>query len=105
MAEFMIFETWLFLAGLALIVTSRLLTGKINLRGLLYEECATGKYSPGRVQLLVVTIVSSIYYLLQTLHDPTHFPDIPPELVLVTGGGNLIYLIGKSSSLLRNMKP
>jgi hypothetical protein len=105
MVSFVIFETWLILAGLAFIVTYRLLTGKINLRWLLYEDSATGKYSPGRVQLLVVTIASSSYYLLQTLHDPSRFPVIPPELVLVTGGGNLIYLIGKFSSLLRNMKP
>ncbi len=104
MVHFVIFEIWFFLIGMALIVVWQLLTGRINLTGLLYEESATGTYSPARVQLLVTTVATAMYYLMKVLHDPTQFPRIPQELLLLSGGGNVVYLIGKSASLLKDLK-
>ncbi|MBI1920130.1 MAG: hypothetical protein HYS23_03510 [Geobacter sp.] len=103
MSKFIITETWIFLIGLAIIVVYQLLTGKINMTCLLYEKNTAVKYSPGRVQLLAVVIGSMFYYLLKVCLDPSHFPTLPLEFLLLSGGGNLIYLIGKSYSLLKNM--
>ena len=48
--------------------------------------------SPGRIQLLMVTVLTALQYLLATLHDPSHFPALPPALVAAMGGSQLVYL-------------
>lgn len=52
--------------------------------------------SPGRIQMLMVTVLVALQYLLSTIQDPTHLPDISPNLVAVLGGSQLIYLGGKA---------
>src|SRR5258708_40357375 len=92
-------ELGAFLFGLAAIVGYQLLTRQINMAGLFdYVDPGTGerKFSPGRVQLLILTLVSSGYYVLQVFEDPSNFPDIPEQLLWLQGGSSGIYLSGKA---------
>lgn len=90
----------LILAGLAGTVLWQLLVGKINLRGLL-DDKLTGGFSPGRLQLLVFTLMGTGEYLIR-IHDKlekgdlTTLPGVPETLLLMLGGSNLFYLGGKS---------
>ena len=95
------YEVWFFVAGLGLIVVYQILTGKINVKGLLYEKGGDGGFSLGRLQLLVFTIAGAFSYLFLVLGNPEsgEFPDVPLELLLVLGGSNLLYLASKFYSL------
>lgn len=55
-----------------------------------------GTLSPGRVQLLVLTVFTSLQYLLATLHDPSHLHSIPPNLVAALAGSQFLYLGAKA---------
>lgn len=103
LAMFMIMEISILLIGFLIIVVYQLLTGKINSSGLLYDNTATCSYSPARVQLLVTTVTTACYYLLKVSRNPSVLPPVPPEWLLVVGGGNIIYLIGKTTSLLKQL--
>ena len=96
---FLRFEMGFLLAALMAVVLYRMLTDKINTAGLLLDK-QTRRLSPGRVQLLTFTVVSALYYILQVAKNPAVLPEIPGELLMVFGGSNLIYLGGKTSSLL-----
>ena len=88
-------ELAIFLFGLAALVFYRLVTGGINLSGLLYQvDPVTGVrgFSPARVQLLVVTLLGAGYYVIQVASDPSHLPDIPTELLALQGGSGVLYL-------------
>ena len=65
----------LFMSALLLIITFKLLSGQINTRGLL-EDKETGTFSPGRLQLLIVTLGGvSFYFLIIGVADTgTHLP-------------------------------
>jgi hypothetical protein len=95
------------LVGFFGVVAWKLLSGGISLNYLLYgrrRDRAEGGYtqffSPGRVQLLIVSILTASYYLLQVLHDPTKFPDVPAAWVAALAGSQVIYLGGKAQSML-----
>ena len=59
-----------------------------------------GTLSPGRMQLLVLTIMTAIYYLLTTIHSPKEMPAIPKELVIALGGSQGVYLGTKAWNIL-----
>jgi hypothetical protein len=59
-----------------------------------------GSLSPGRIQLLTLTILAALQYLLATLHDPSHLPALPSYLVAVVGGSQTLYLGSKAWDLL-----
>lgn len=99
LANFISFEIWLFIVGLASTVFYLILTGKINTRGLLYEKNQSHTYSWQRVQLLVLTLLGVLYYLIQVRNNPTQLPQIPEELLLILGGSNVFYLASKFYSL------
>ncbi len=90
-------ELALILGGLALIVAYKLLTGAINMRGLLVDK-KTRALSPGRVQLLVFTVMGAGYYLLLVIEQAPSgkLPDFPEEALLLVGGSQLVYLGGKA---------
>ncbi len=96
------YELWFFIVVLALIVTYQLLTRKINMEWLLYDD--ERNFSPGRLQLLMSTLAVASYYLLEVLSHPgaAKFPEIPNDLLLILGGSNLFYLGGKLSSLIED---
>ena len=94
--------------GFTAVVLFRILTGSISLSGLLTGVLSDGTsgFSLGRAQLLLFTAVSAIYYLVQVVQNPvsTSLPDIPPGLLLVLGGSQSLYLVGKARTLLSNRK-
>lgn len=84
------------------------MTGGISLEFLLYGDHLdksapsgySSSFSPGRGQLLMVTILTAAYYLLQVIHNPKAFPQIPVAWVAALGGSHAIYLSGKAKSML-----
>src|SRR6266545_1161059 len=95
-------EVSLFLGALLLSVVHKLLAGTIKTQGLLNDKLADGGLSPARVQLLVLTLSASGYYLIQVAHDPTKLPTPPLELLGVVGGSNLVYLGAKLRSAIEH---
>ncbi len=97
------YEVVIFLAALATLVAVQLLTGQINTSGLLCGRIS-GKpraqaqyFSPGRVQLLVLTLATSLYYLLKVVENPgAGFPPETTTWPAMLGGSNVIYLLGKT---------
>jgi hypothetical protein len=58
-----------------------------------------GTLSPGRIQLLGLTVLTALQYLLDTIHDPSHLPEIPASLLAAMGGSQLVYLGAKAWAL------
>jgi hypothetical protein len=79
------------------IVTLWKLFQSVSFAGLL--RSSDGTLSPSRIQLLVLTILTSLQYLLATMHDPTHLPAIPAGLVMALGGSQAVYLGAKAWSI------
>ena len=104
------YEVLLFLGALALIIFYQLLTGKINMRRLLFAKGRsaagpstrrrTSGLSPSRIQLLIVSIGVAIYLLAEALRDPSRFPEIPTGLLLLMAGSGTIYLARKANNLI-----
>ena len=104
------YEVVLFLTALALIVAYQLLTGKINMRRLLFAKGRsaagpstrrrTSGLSPSRIQLLIVSIGVAIYLLAEALRDPSRFPEIPTGLLLLMAGSEFLYLTRKANNLM-----
>ena len=85
-----------FLAITAALVGARLMTGRINLRGLLSDK-RTSRLSPERVQLLVLTLagVAALAASFNEMRE-TNVIGLPTELVTASlGGSQSIYLLGK----------
>lgn len=95
----------LFLSVLFAAVAFQLLTRRIHMRGLLWGKQADGTYSfsPARVQVLIITIGSALYYLAQVLSDPNHLPAVPLPLLETVGVSHAFFLSGKAWQLL--LKP
>jgi len=111
-ARLVYWEGIILLGGFFGVIGWRLFTGAISLDGLLYggrrdRSNASGYsafFSPGRTQLLIVTILTASYYLLQVIHDPTTFPEIPAAWLVALGGSQAIYLGGKAQSRLLGIR-
>ena len=95
-------EVSVLLAGFIGIVLWKILTSKIDLESLLSGDDANGatSFSPGRAQLLIFTLFVALQYLVQVIHNPTVFPQIPNYWVAALGGSQAVYLGGKAQSLL-----
>ncbi len=97
-------EGFLLLGSLAGIVVFKLIGGQISTRELLTGERAHGPefFSPGRAQLLVVTVLGAAYDLVQVLHSPGRdsLPPLPKTMVAALGGSQAIYLAGKAWAVL-----
>ena len=100
LSAFVRFEIGFWLISLASIVVYQMLTGRINTRRMLSEKDQAHRFSPGRLQLLVLVLGNAFAYLLQVVENPTRLPEISPELLLGLGASNAIYLGGKFYSLL-----
>jgi hypothetical protein len=95
-------EVSVLLAGFLGIVLWKILTSKIDLEGLLSGDDASGNtsFSPGRAQLLILTMLVALQYVMQVIHNPAAFPQIPGSWVAALGGSQVVYLGGKAQSLL-----
>lgn len=76
------------------IVTLYKLLQSASFAGLL--KSGDGTFSPGRAQMLLLTVFTALQYLLQTLHDPSHLPPISSNLVMAMGGSHALYLGAKA---------
>ena len=100
-------EAVVLLAGLLGVMLWKLLTGGISLDGLLEGDVrdpnsADGfrsQASAGRAQALTITLVVALWYLLQVIHNPREFPQVPRAMVAVLGGSYALYLVGKARAL------
>lgn len=96
------------LCGFAGCFLWKFLRGGISLRYLLstdrIDRSSRSGYStatsPARTQLLIVTIIAASYYLIQLIHEPTKFPELPTSWLVALAGSHSIYLGGKAESML-----
>ena len=100
------FEIWLFLVGLMSVVFYFILTRKVNTRGLLFENNKNRTYSWERVQVLILTLIFVIYYLVKLKDNlgTDKLPQVPQEFLWVLGGSNLIYLWSKLYSFVKDRR-
>ena len=108
------FEIWAFVLGLTGVVFYQLMTGRINLSGLLHDKRPAKplddeakaapqerRLSATRVQLLTLTMAGAFAYIaLLPEADPGSLPEVSRELLLLVGGSSSIYLGGKSTRLI-----
>jgi hypothetical protein len=106
-------EIWLFLVGLMSSIFFLILKKKINLKGLLFDKTSNQKYSPERLQLLLLTLIFVVYYLFNVRHNlnicklenvPCSMPQIRSEFLLALGGSNFVYIWGKLSAILKERR-
>lgn len=102
-------EMMLLLVGLMLVVVYKILTGGIEVSGLLTVKGGRddGSFSPARVQMLMATVLTAMYYLLRVLdrQSAASLPDLPAPLVAILGGSHAVYLGGKARSFLFGKTP
>jgi|SRR5262245_43688560 len=88
---------------LVFLVLFRILTGQINLRGLLAGS-SLGDAVPERVQAFVLTLGGAVVYLFLGLGQlgssgVAALPDVPEFLLAGVTGSQFLYLIGKTLRL------
>jgi len=97
-------EVLIFLGGLAVIIAYRLLTGQINTRYLLYgtQKDGTKYFSTERVQLLLFTLGTAMYYLSNVLQNRASgaLPDVSMKTLALLGGSHAVFLSGKAYMML-----
>jgi hypothetical protein len=104
--DFVKIELGCLLLATCAVVLYRMLTRHINTSGMLDDKHGSGAVSPGRVQLLALTVGSAFYLLLQVFsaeRTPTGallFPTLPKELLYVLGASNGVYLGSKTFSMM-----
>ena len=90
-------EALAFLYGLAAVVGYQLLTGQINLQGILRRKDGSGQSSPERIQLLIATIAAAARYLTAVAQAPPGIlPDIDPGWLYLMGGSSSLYVLHKA---------
>ena len=98
-------EFGLLLGGLSAIVFYQMLTGRINMQGLLWEKNGATNYTWGRVQLLFFTFIFALIYVCKVMQHPDQLPKIPQEILTLLAGSNLVYLGQKTYNLLFRALP
>ena len=103
-AEIVTVEVYVFLGALAAIIAYRILTRQINMNYLLYGTKKGGEryFSPERVQLLLFTLGTAMFYLNDVMQHRTSgvLPDVSTETLALLGGSHAIYLSGKAYMML-----
>jgi hypothetical protein len=97
LATILRYELFFLLIALAVIVGYRLITQQINVKGLVMDKMRGRGVSPGRLQMLIVTMSIAIYYIMMVIEakDTSRLPDMPNEYLVALGGSHSIYLLGK----------
>src|SRR5271165_5506665 len=91
-----------FLYGLAAVVACQVLTGQINLQGIIRRKDGTGQTSPERIQLLLATIAAAARYAAQVAQAPPGtLPDIDPSWLYLMGGSSSIYVFHKAWNIFK----
>ncbi len=84
--------------GGALVVGYKMITGRMNMDGLLLDK-ETKLLSPGRIQLLIFTIIFAMYYLSNISTQYPCFPEIPEEALWFLAASHSGYLGLKARSI------
>lgn len=92
-------EGILLISGFAIVTLWKLFTTG-GFAGMLNAN--DGTISPGRIQLLALTMFTAVQYLVSTIDNPTRLPDLPDLLVQALAGSQAIYLGAKALALFRN---
>jgi len=92
------YEMFFVFAALAFMVGYRLLIGRIKTKGLLMDK-VTKEFSPGRLQMLIATAGVAIYFIVQVMQTEK-MPELTRELMLALAGSHVLYLGGKTYSVL-----
>ena len=102
LSKLVCWESVILLGAFSVLVLWTLLTRRISLNMLLYGDDSTGQssFSPGRLQMLMVTLVVALRFVLDVMHDPTAFPHIPNAWLVALGGSHVVYLGAKAQALL-----
>src|SRR5260370_38809630 len=92
-AELITWEGLAFLFALFGIVAIRVLTGGVRTQGLIAGTTASGSQfiSAGRVQLLMVSLVTAAQYVSQVWVRPQRLSEIPQNWLLFLGGSQALY--------------
>lgn len=112
LSKFIQFEIWLFLVGLMSSVFFLLLKKKINLSGLLFSSTGDRVYTPERLQVLLLTLILVVVYLVQVRQNlvicnaggKCALPTIRTEYLFVLGGSHFIYLWSKLTSVIKTRR-
>ena len=84
---------------LAIIVIGRVLSGAIDVSGLLQHDADDDAVAPERVVAMLAFPVIVVTYVLSALHTDarvTHaLPDLSDHMILLLTSGNGLYLAGK----------
>lgn len=96
------YELLLMLTAFILVVSYRLLTRGIKTDGMLRDKTNGRAMSPGRLQMLVVTLGIAIYYVVSVAQQKNSgsLPKLPGEFLMALGGSHGIYLSGKLYGML-----
>lgn len=100
-------ESVALLAGFFGIFFWKLLTGEISLSGLLdgdvRDPTSADRFScqasAGRAQSVTVTLFVALWYLVQVIHNPKVFPELPASIMGALAGSQALYLGGKAQSM------
>jgi hypothetical protein len=92
------------LTASAAVLAYKVFSGELRTTGLLTDK-QLGGLSQVRVQLLIITISSAAFYLIEAVKAAhlgnNSLPDIPQQWLVVAGLSNSIYVGGKSVSVAR----
>jgi phosphoglycerol transferase MdoB-like AlkP superfamily enzyme len=106
-------EIWVFLVGLMSSIFFLIIKNKINVRGLLFEKGGNKLYSPQRLQVLLLSLIFVVVYLIEVRQNinlcqasnvPCSLPEIRSEYLLILGGSNFVYIWGKFSSIIKERR-
>ena len=97
------YELGSLLAILAAVVAFQMLTGRINMRGIISDKTSAGRggTSAARLQLLLFTGAFA-FYLLSQIIQLKKFPEIETKWLLILGGSHSVFLGSKGLSLILN---
>jgi hypothetical protein len=88
------------LAGFAGVTIWKLFTQGMCLDGLLRDN--NNEFSPGRAQMLLVTLLTAMQFLFQVIQHPTAFPEIPDAWLAALGASHGVYLGAKAFTIFGN---
>lgn len=92
MIEVAKFQIMAFMVILGLVLSVRLMNGKIGTKSVL-SESNESSVAGSRVQLLLATILGAAFYVFSMIETPSDtLPDAPAVLLAVIGVSNLGYL-------------
>ena len=91
------YELLVLLTALAALLAYRMITQQINVTGLLMDKTSGRAISPGRIQMLIVTLGIAGYYLMLVVDSKNkgQLPELPNEYIVALGGSHSMFLLGK----------